>query len=123
MNEPPDHTALFNAANLLSSGGITLPKCFLTISGYSFTAVSVSAKITPCFCKSPLNCDIQFQIHTVHRLRRGTFAQPRGCQAFQRYSLLILEHHPSSCCCSLMLWHNSKYSESRFWTDLLPNLA
>ena len=33
MNEPPDHTAEFSAANLLSPGGITVPKYFCTISG------------------------------------------------------------------------------------------
>jgi hypothetical protein len=49
MKDPPDQTALFNAANLLSSGGITFPKCFFIKSGYSLTAVSVSTNITPCF--------------------------------------------------------------------------
>ena len=38
MNEPPLHTALFSAANLLSSGGIILPKYFLKISGWSINA-------------------------------------------------------------------------------------
>ena len=54
MNEPPLHTALFNAANLLSSGGIIFPKYFLNISGCSFRALSVSKNKTPCFAKSSL---------------------------------------------------------------------
>ena len=29
MNEPPDHTAELSAANLLSPGGMTVPKCSL----------------------------------------------------------------------------------------------
>ena len=44
---PPDHTALFSAANLLSSGGTTVPKYCRTRSGCSRTAVSGSQKITP----------------------------------------------------------------------------
>ena len=47
MNEPPLHTALFKAAYLLSEGGTKVPIYFLTNSGYFFTAVSVSQKITP----------------------------------------------------------------------------
>ena len=47
MNEPPDHTALFNAANLLSADGMILPKYSRNSSGCSRTAVSVSVKITP----------------------------------------------------------------------------
>ncbi len=35
MNEPPDHTDVFSAENLLSSGGMTLAKYGLTSSGYS----------------------------------------------------------------------------------------
>jgi len=31
MNEPPDHTAEFKAANLLSLGGMILPNHFWTI--------------------------------------------------------------------------------------------
>ena len=52
MNEPPDHTAVFSAANLLSSGGMTVPKYSLTRSGCSRRAVSVSQKMTPCFSRS-----------------------------------------------------------------------
>ena len=48
MNEPPDQTAEFRAANLLSSGGMIVPKYSRTRSGYSRTAESVSVKITPC---------------------------------------------------------------------------
>ena len=52
INEPPDHTAEFSAANLLSPGGITVPKYSLTSSGYSRTAVSISQNKTPNFSKS-----------------------------------------------------------------------
>ena len=51
-NEPPDHTALLSAANLLSSGGTTVPKCFRKISGYSLSAWSVPMKTTPIFDSS-----------------------------------------------------------------------
>ena len=47
MNEPPDQTAEFSAANLLSSGGMIVEKYSRTRSGCSRTAVSVSVKITP----------------------------------------------------------------------------
>ena len=47
MNEPPDQTAVFSAANLLSPDGITEPKYSWKISGCSFRAVSVSRKMTP----------------------------------------------------------------------------
>ena len=47
MNDPPDQTAEFSDENLLSLGGITLPKYALTISGCSRSAVSMSVKITP----------------------------------------------------------------------------
>jgi len=52
MNEPPDHTAVFSAANLLSPDGITVPKYCFTRSGYSRNAVSMSQKRIPCFSKS-----------------------------------------------------------------------
>ena len=42
MNEPPDQTAEFRAANLLSPGGMIEPKYSLTISGCSRRAVSMS---------------------------------------------------------------------------------
>ena len=38
MNEPPDQTALLSAENLLSAGGIIVPKYFLNRSGYSRSA-------------------------------------------------------------------------------------
>jgi len=34
MNVPPDHTAEFNAENLLFVAGTILPKCDLNSSGY-----------------------------------------------------------------------------------------
>ena len=47
MNEPPDHTAEFNAANLLSAAGTTEAKVFLNNSSFSCKALSVSLKIIP----------------------------------------------------------------------------
>jgi hypothetical protein len=52
MNEPPDQTAVFSAANLLSAGGITVPKYCLKISGCSRRALSVSRKMTPFYSSS-----------------------------------------------------------------------
>ncbi len=48
MNEPPDHTAELSAANLLSVGGMIVPKYSRSRSECSRTAESVSVKITPC---------------------------------------------------------------------------
>ena len=47
MNEPPDHTAEFNAANLLSAAGTTEAKYSLNKSSFSRKALSVSLKIIP----------------------------------------------------------------------------
>ena len=47
MNDPPDHTAVFSAENLLSAGGMTVPKYCLKSSGWSRSAESVSVKMTP----------------------------------------------------------------------------
>ena len=47
MNEPPDHTEVLRAENLLSFIGMTLPKYGLTSSGYSRRAVSMSQNTTP----------------------------------------------------------------------------
>ena len=47
MNEPPDHTAEFNAANLLSAAGTTDAKYSLNNSSFSRNALSVSLKIIP----------------------------------------------------------------------------
>ena len=47
MNEPPDQTALFSAANLLSFCGMIVPKYSRKISSCSRSAVSVSRKSTP----------------------------------------------------------------------------
>ncbi|SHU62171.1 Uncharacterised protein [Mycobacteroides abscessus subsp. abscessus] len=52
MNEPPDHTAVLSAENLLSPAGITLPKYSLKISGCSRRPESVSRKMTPCDSRS-----------------------------------------------------------------------
>ena len=47
MNDPPDHTAVLRAANLLSFFGMIVPKYCLTSSGCSRSAVSMSVKMTP----------------------------------------------------------------------------
>ena len=47
MNEPPDQTELLSAANLLSPGGMTVPKYWRTSSGYSRSAVSMSQNRMP----------------------------------------------------------------------------
>jgi hypothetical protein len=52
--EPPDHTAEFRAANLLSFGGMIVPKYSLTRSSCSRSAVSMSVKITPILSSSSL---------------------------------------------------------------------
>ena len=52
MNDPPDHTAEFRAANLLSLGGMSVPNQWRTSSGYSRTAVSMSQNRTPCSSRS-----------------------------------------------------------------------
>ncbi len=52
MNDPPDHTEVFSAANLLSPAGMTVPKYCLTRSGYSRSAVSMSQNRIPCFSNS-----------------------------------------------------------------------
>ncbi len=53
-NEPPDHTALLSAANLLSSGGMTVPKYSRTRSSCSLKPPSMSMKTTPDFSHSSL---------------------------------------------------------------------
>ncbi len=52
MNEPPDQTAELRAENLLSPGGMIVPKYFWMISGSSFTAESMSMNFTPCASRS-----------------------------------------------------------------------
>ena len=52
MKLPPDHTAVFSAENLLSPGGMTVPKYCFTRSGYSRSAVSMSQNKMPCFSRS-----------------------------------------------------------------------
>ncbi len=47
MKEPPDQTALFNAANLLSFEGMIVPKYCLTSSSCSRSPESMSRKSTP----------------------------------------------------------------------------
>ena len=52
MNDPPDQTEVFSAANLLSPTGITVPKYSWNSSGCSRSAVSVSRNRTPCSSRS-----------------------------------------------------------------------
>ena len=47
MNEPPDQTAEFSEANLLSFCGMIVPKYCLTSSSCSRRPESMSRKITP----------------------------------------------------------------------------
>jgi hypothetical protein len=47
MKLPPDQTAVFSDANLLSPTGITVAKYSWNSSGWFFSAVSVSSKMTP----------------------------------------------------------------------------
>src|SRR5256885_16835884 len=54
MNDPPDHTAEFSAANLLSEEGITVPKYWRKSSSCSFRPWSHDRKITPCFSSDSL---------------------------------------------------------------------
>src|SRR5438045_3744151 len=53
MKLPPLHTALFRAENLLSPGGMIVPKYCFTRSGYSRRAVSMSQKRIPGFALPP----------------------------------------------------------------------
>jgi len=46
-NEPPDHTAEFIAANLLSCGGMTVAKCSRKRSGCFLSPSSIESKMTP----------------------------------------------------------------------------
>ena len=48
MNEPPDQTAVFSAANLLSFDGMIVPKYCLTSSSCSRSPESMSRNSTPC---------------------------------------------------------------------------
>ena len=75
MNDPPDQTAEFNAANLLSVGGITFPKCSRKISSFSFNALSVSLKTIPRASGLLSCCGIQLQIRTVQIHQLNIFAQ------------------------------------------------
>jgi len=52
MNDPPDQTDVFSAANLLSPTGMTEPKYSWNSSGCSRRPESVSRKMTPCSSRS-----------------------------------------------------------------------
>ena len=72
MNEPPDHTAEFNAANLLSAAGTTEAKYSLNKSSFSRKALSVSLKIIPFLLIFPYY-DIQLLIHIVQKHQLNLF--------------------------------------------------
>ncbi len=55
MNDPPDQTAEFSAANLLSFAGMIVPKYCLTRSSCSRSPESMSRNKTPCFSRSSLS--------------------------------------------------------------------
>lgn len=73
MNEPPDHTAEFNAANLLSAAGTTEAKYSLNKSSFSRKALSVSLKIIPFSSNSFPYYDIQLLIHIVQKHQLNIF--------------------------------------------------
>ena len=50
--DPPDHTAEFMAANLLSCVGTMVEKCSRKSSGWFFRPSSMESKMTPCFSHS-----------------------------------------------------------------------
>ena len=55
MKDPPDQTAEFRAANLLSAGGMIVLKYSRTRSGWSRRPESMSVKITPWLASSSFN--------------------------------------------------------------------
>ena len=75
MNEPPDHTAEFNAANLLSAAGITEAKYSLNRSSFSRKALSVSLKMIPFSSNSFPYYDIQLLIHIEQKHLLNIFVQ------------------------------------------------
>ena len=72
MNEPPDHTAEFNAANLLSAAGTTEAKYSLNKSSFSRKALSVSLKIIP-FSSNFFHIMIYNLIHIVQKHQLNIF--------------------------------------------------
>ena len=85
MKDPPDHTAEFNAANLLSVGGMIFPKYSLKISSCSLRAESVSLKTIPRSSTLLSCCDKQLQIHTEQKHLLNTFVLLLEYQAYQMF--------------------------------------
>ena len=85
MKDPPDHTAEFKAANLLSVGGMTFPKCSRKISSFSLSAESVSLKTIPRSSSLLSCCDKQLLIHTVQKHLLNTFALLQEYLVYQMF--------------------------------------
>ena len=84
MNDPPDQTAEFNAANLLSVGGMTFAKCSRKMSSFSFKALICIFKDDPLSLQGLLSyCDKQLQIHIAQIHRPNIFAQLQEFRAYQ----------------------------------------
>ena len=84
MNEPPDHTAEFNAANLLSPG-TTEAKYSLNSSSFSRKALSVSLKMIPFSSNSFPYYDIQLLIHIEQKHLLNIFVQLLEYLIYQMY--------------------------------------
>ena len=85
MNEPPDHTAEFNAANLLSAAGTTERKYSLNSSSFSRKALSVSLKMIPFSSNSFPYYDIQLLIHIEQKHLLNIFVQLLEYLIYQMY--------------------------------------
>ena len=87
MNDPPDQTAEFNAANLLSVGGITVPKYSLKISSFSRKSrIRIFKDDTHDLQVLPSCCGKQLQIHTEQKHQQDIFAL---LQEYQVYQMLL----------------------------------
>ena len=85
MNEPPDHTVEFNAANLLSAAGTTEAKYSLNSSSFSRKALSVSLKMIPFSSNSFPYYDIQLLIHIEQKHLLNIFVQLLEYLIYQMY--------------------------------------
>ena len=85
MNEPPDHTAEFNVANLLSAAGTTEAKYSLNSSSFSRKALSVSLKMIPFSSNSFPYYDIQLLIHIEQKHLLNIFVQLLEYLIYQMY--------------------------------------
>ena len=85
MNEPPDHTAEFNVANLLSVAGTTEAKYSLNSSSFSRKALSVSLKMIPFSSNSFPYYDIQLLIHIEQKHLLNIFVQLLEYLIYQMY--------------------------------------